>query len=182
MWRFPAGEPLRLSHLFPRQPDGQSQRSGPTHLPPFMHTGSHTPGGQETGKCSKLQCKNHAFRCESLDFREKSKRRVLTFLAAPPRVSLQTGADVVPHAHAAIFTRWTANSCEIEVINLRTSQMKILMPEVYVYRSDTACRRNREDTRRCSGEHTPLRSDRRASTELEKTDWFTSMAPPGFHL
>lgn len=34
---------LRLSHLFPRQPDGQSQTSGPTHLPPFIHMGSHTP-------------------------------------------------------------------------------------------------------------------------------------------
>lgn len=34
---------LRLSHLFPRQPDGQSHTSGPTHLPPFMHEGWHTP-------------------------------------------------------------------------------------------------------------------------------------------
>lgn len=34
---------LRLSHLLPRQPDGQSQTSGPTHRPLFMHMGSHTP-------------------------------------------------------------------------------------------------------------------------------------------
>lgn len=40
---------LRLSHLFPRQPDGQSQTSGPTHLPPFIHMGSHTPAGREGG-------------------------------------------------------------------------------------------------------------------------------------
>lgn len=38
---------LRLSHLCPRQPDGQSQTSGPTHLPPFIHMGSHTPADRE---------------------------------------------------------------------------------------------------------------------------------------
>lgn len=33
----------------------------------------------------------------------------LTFLTASPRVSLQTGAHVVPHAQTAIFTRRTAD-------------------------------------------------------------------------
>lgn len=37
---------LRLSHLFPRQADGQSHTSGPTHRPPFMHAGWHTPAGR----------------------------------------------------------------------------------------------------------------------------------------
>lgn len=34
----------------------------------------------------------------------------LTFLTAPPRISLQAGAHIVPHAKATIFTRRTADS------------------------------------------------------------------------
>lgn len=34
---------LRVLHLFPLHPEGQEQRLGPTHLPPFMHLGSQTP-------------------------------------------------------------------------------------------------------------------------------------------
>lgn len=43
---------LRLSHLFPRQADGQSHTSGPTHRPPFMHAGSHTPAGRDERQSS----------------------------------------------------------------------------------------------------------------------------------
>lgn len=34
---------LRVLHCFPLQPDEQEQTLGPTHFPPFMHTGSQTP-------------------------------------------------------------------------------------------------------------------------------------------
>ena len=43
----------------------------------------------------------------------------LTFLTAFPRISLQTRADAVPHAHAAVFTGWAADSCRQERIKQR---------------------------------------------------------------
>lgn len=56
---------LRLSHLFPRQPDGQSHTSGPTHRPPFMHVGSHTPAGRSEvgGQALHVCCSD--FNCSS---------------------------------------------------------------------------------------------------------------------
>lgn len=43
---------------------------------------------------------------------EKNERR--TFLAAPPGVSLRTGADGVPHADAPVLTGRSAYSCKEE--------------------------------------------------------------------
>ena len=47
----------RLSHLLPLQPDGQSHTPGPTHLPPFMHMGSHTPTERERIKRCFFVCR-----------------------------------------------------------------------------------------------------------------------------
>lgn len=40
-----------MLHLLPLHPDAQEQALGPTHLPLFMHIGSHTPGarGERSG-------------------------------------------------------------------------------------------------------------------------------------
>lgn len=46
---------LRLLQCFPLQPDGQSQTLGRTHLPPFMHVGSHTPAGTNKGRMWGLE-------------------------------------------------------------------------------------------------------------------------------
>lgn len=117
---------LRLSHLFPRQPDGQSQTSGPTHLPPFIHMGSHTPAKRVRERNCRLasMSSSHVVRLKE-QIRQQKKRKNdfgrssqggerLTFLATPPGVSLQTGADAVPHTQTAVLAGRTANSWKIE--------------------------------------------------------------------
>lgn len=46
---------------------------------------------------------------------KKMRQERLTFLAAPPGVSLQTRADVVPHAQTAVLTGRTAHSWRTRV-------------------------------------------------------------------
>lgn len=158
---------LRLSHLFPRQPDGQSHTSGPTHRPPFMHTGSHTPAGRYRLKSFRL----HLYFVHQVKDRISVKVFRQTFLASPPGVSLHARADVVPLAHAAVLTGRTADRCGKKKIafTVETSTARHMFG-LWLYHSDTVRRRNREDTRRRWGERKIRRSGTRASTELGRED------------
>lgn len=94
-----------------------------------------------------------------------------TFLASPPGVSLQTRADVAPHAHAAVLTGRTADRCRKKRVAFTVETSTVGDPfGFWLYHSDTVRRRNREDTRRRRGERKIRRSDTRASTELGRED------------
>lgn len=93
----------RMLHRFPLHPDAQEQVLGPTHLPLFMHIGSHTPAAHWFTHLLELLLFGIIKVSHYWFF-------LLTLLTAFSRVAFRTGAHVVPPTLTSVLTRRTAHS------------------------------------------------------------------------
>lgn len=91
-----------MLHLFPLHPDAQEHVLGPTHLPLFMHIGSHTPG-------THLFTHYHILPV-ALFYMRLPSAVLLTLLTPFSCVAFRAGAYIVPHTLTSILTRGTAYS------------------------------------------------------------------------
>lgn len=149
----------RMLHLLPLHPDAQEHVFAPTHFPPFMHVGSHTPETDlrvffpPSNRWASLQT-GGSYSSDTFDLRSLQGTSTRCS-SCTDRRSYRGGCKQLNKSR--------------QVKGISVTEAKILLGvalTVKAYRFDTESRRNRGDTHRRQALYRFLHSDRWDHREL----------------